>query len=73
MFFSSVIAIDGDRGINNPISYSLSSNLITGVLDLFSIDQKTGVVTTRTVLDRESMSETSGTFVLQVIVSIVNH
>ncbi|XP_044756938.1 cadherin-23 [Coccinella septempunctata] len=62
-----VIAIDGDRGINNPISYSLSSNIITGVLDLFTIDQTTGVVKTKAVLDRESMSETSGTFVLQVI------
>ncbi|KAL3277671.1 hypothetical protein HHI36_013017 [Cryptolaemus montrouzieri] len=61
-----VIAIDGDRGINNPISYSLSSNVISRITDIFDIDQNTGVVTTKTVLDRESMSETSGTYILQI-------
>ncbi|KAK9884479.1 hypothetical protein WA026_007322 [Henosepilachna vigintioctopunctata] len=66
-FVLQAIAIDGDRGINNPISYSLSSNVINRISDIFAIDPDTGIMTTKDVLDRESMSETSGTYILQII------
>ncbi|XP_017844659.1 cadherin-23 [Drosophila busckii] len=56
-----VRAIDGDRGINNPIAYSLDGN------DLFDIDPHTGVVYTLTVLDREEESDhVNGAHILRI-------
>ncbi|KAM8704917.1 hypothetical protein ACLKA7_009385 [Drosophila subpalustris] len=56
-----VRAIDGDRGINNPIAYALDGN------DLFDIDSHTGVVYTLTVLDREEESDqVNGAHILRI-------
>ncbi|KAJ3665071.1 hypothetical protein Zmor_000585 [Zophobas morio] len=61
-----VTAIDGDRGVNNPIKYSLSSNTITKISDVFIIEESTGAVLTAKNLDRESLSTSSGTYILQI-------
>ncbi|XP_022221011.2 cadherin-23 [Drosophila obscura] len=56
-----VRAIDGDRGINNPIAYSLEAN------DLFDIDRHTGIVHTLTALDREEQSDqVNGAHILRI-------
>ncbi|XP_064550681.1 cadherin-23 [Drosophila montana] len=56
-----VRAIDGDRGINNPIAYALDGN------DLFDIDTHTGVVYTLAVLDREEESDhVNGAHILRI-------
>ncbi|SPP80357.1 cadherin-23 [Drosophila guanche] len=56
-----VRAIDGDRGINNPIAYSLEAN------DLFDIDRHTGIVHTLTELDREEQSDqVNGAHILRI-------
>ncbi|XP_048383729.2 cadherin-related family member 2-like isoform X2 [Stegostoma tigrinum] len=46
-----VTAIDGDRGINNPVTYS-----ITG-MKAFTVDQVTGTISSVSLLDREEMRE----------------
>ncbi|RZC35307.1 cadherin-23 [Asbolus verrucosus] len=61
-----VTAIDGDRGVNNPIQYSMSSNSINRISDVFTIEENTGVVLTASNLDRESLSMNSGTYILQI-------
>ncbi|CAH0553788.1 unnamed protein product, partial [Brassicogethes aeneus] len=59
-----VHAVDGDRGVNNPIEYSISSNSITNAeASLFSINADTGLVVTSNLVDRESGSES---FILQI-------
>ncbi|XP_068152690.1 cadherin-23 [Drosophila tropicalis] len=59
-----VRAIDGDRGINNPIAYSLEAN------DLFDIDRHTGVVYTLTELDREEQADqVNGAHILRITAS----
>lgn len=63
-----VTAIDGDRGVNNPIKYSLSSNSIDKISDVFTVDENTGTVLTTRTLDRESLSMSSGTYILQITV-----
>lgn len=56
-----VRAIDGDRGINNPIAYALDGN------DLFDIDEHTGVVYTLTVMDREEDGDqVNGAHILRI-------
>ncbi|XP_044252213.1 cadherin-23 [Drosophila takahashii] len=56
-----VRAIDGDRGINNPIAYALEAN------DLFDIDPHTGIVHTLTELDREEQSDqVNGAHILRI-------
>lgn len=56
-----VRAIDGDRGINNPIAYALDGN------DLFDIDEHTGVVYTLTVMDREEEGDqVNGAHILRI-------
>ena len=59
-----VLAVDGDRGIDNEISYSI----IHGPSDIFEIDSKTGVVYTQNELDRESerSRESNGAFILGI-------
>ncbi|XP_017773804.1 PREDICTED: cadherin-23 [Nicrophorus vespilloides] len=59
-----VTAVDGDRGVNNPIAYSLSSNGIGEEIDLFRIERQTGNVITTKLLDRESTI--SGAYILQI-------
>lgn len=56
-----VRAIDGDRGINNPIVYELDAN------ELFDIDQQTGVIYTAQQLDREDTSQqVNGAYILKI-------
>ncbi|XP_017067176.2 LOW QUALITY PROTEIN: cadherin-23 [Drosophila eugracilis] len=56
-----VRAIDGDRGINNPIAYALEAN------DLFDINPHTGIVHTLTKLDREEQSDqVNGAHILRI-------
>ncbi|KAH8267311.1 hypothetical protein KR018_005727 [Drosophila ironensis] len=56
-----VRAIDGDRGINNPIVYGLEAN------DLFDINPQTGIVRTLTDLDREEESDqVNGAHILRI-------
>ncbi|KAH8330723.1 hypothetical protein KR067_006821 [Drosophila pandora] len=56
-----VRAIDGDRGINNPIAYALEAN------DLFDINPHTGIVHTLTELDREEQSDqVNGAHILRI-------
>ncbi|KAF5304330.1 hypothetical protein FQA39_LY09709 [Lamprigera yunnana] len=62
-----VSAIDGDRGINNPVFYSLTSFNQNPINDLFTIEKETGVLLTTSKLDRESLTSNSGTYVLQIM------
>ncbi|XP_066157175.1 cadherin-23 isoform X2 [Euwallacea fornicatus] len=61
-----VVAIDGDRDINNKIHYSLSTNNIDQRGDLFKIETDTGRVVTASILDREALGFGSGSYILQV-------
>ena len=54
-------AVDGDRGINNPISYQI----LSGATDLFAITPESGIVYTQAEIDRES-SENPGAFILAI-------
>ena len=54
--------MDGDRGINNKISYEI----IEGPTDLFAITPDTGIVYTKTTLDRESNQSANGAFILRI-------
>jgi hypothetical protein len=58
-----VRAIDGDRGINNPIKYSLVNEN-----ELFGVDPDSGIVFTKASLDRESAR--GGSYVLNIVVSL---
>ncbi|CAN7993536.1 unnamed protein product [Ixodes hexagonus] len=60
-----VKAMDGDRGVNNPISYSI----LSGGDGLFAIDRETGVVSVKGRLDREATENRNGAFILLVQVS----
>lgn len=61
---TSVRAIDGDRGINNHIKYSI----VTGSNNMFKIDEDTGVITTLKSLDREdSRNLINGAFILEIL------
>ncbi|KAB0799063.1 hypothetical protein PPYR_06943 [Photinus pyralis] len=63
-----VKAVDGDRGINNIISYALTSNDISPALaELFAIEEHTGVVYTKSKLDREALTSNSGAYILQIM------
>lgn len=62
-------AVDGDREVNNPISYSLVSNGIDKESDLFRIERHTGIVFTTSSLDRESSA--SGSYILQITVRMI--
>lgn len=56
-----VRAIDGDRGINNPIEYEMDPN------ELFDIERQTGVVYTTQQLDREDTSQqVNGAYILRI-------
>lgn len=63
-----VTAVDGDRGINNPIEYSLSSNSIDNIANAFTIEKSTGTVLTTSVLDREALPSGTNTYILQITV-----
>lgn len=63
-----VTAVDGDRGVDNKIVYSFNSNNIGKESDIFTIDKNTGLVSTSRKLDRESISSSSGAYILQITV-----
>lgn len=59
-----VRAVDGDRGVNNKIKYSI----IRGGNNMFKIDEDTGVVTTIKSLDREdSRNLINGAYILEIL------
>lgn len=66
----SVTAVDGDRGINNPVQYAISASNIDNDVDLFTIEKHTGIVRTTKLLDRELMSPFSGAYILQITVRL---
>lgn len=57
-----VKAVDGDRGVNNPITYSISR----GGQGVFDIDPNYGVVYTIQKLDRESPYNSNGAYILEI-------
>ena len=58
-----VRAVDGDRGINNRISYEI----IDGPVQQFAITPDTGIVYTKTAIDRESNNiAANGAFILAI-------
>uniref|UniRef100_A0AAR5PBK0 Cadherin domain-containing protein n=1 Tax=Dendroctonus ponderosae TaxID=77166 RepID=A0AAR5PBK0_DENPD len=61
-----VIAIDGDRDINNRIQYSLTTNNIEHARDIFRIEKDTGKVVTAALLDREALPLGSSSYILQI-------
>lgn len=61
---TSVRAIDGDRGINNKIKYSI----VRGGNNMFKIDEETGEITTLKSLDREdSRNLINGAYILEIM------
>lgn len=58
-------AVDGDRGINNKIVYSITS----GAQNVFGIDANLGVISTLKTLDRESPATNNGAYIIQITVS----
>uniref|UniRef100_A0ABD2XK31 Cadherin domain-containing protein n=1 Tax=Trichogramma kaykai TaxID=54128 RepID=A0ABD2XK31_9HYME len=63
-----VRAIDGDKGINNRVTYGITR----GPRQLFDIDATTGVVFTTAHLDREAPDNSDGSFVLEITVREVS-
>jgi hypothetical protein len=60
-----VIAVDGDRGVNNAVTYRISK----GDRGLFSINSNTGLVTVAGKLDRESAindEHSAGAYILEI-------
>lgn len=60
-----VAAVDGDRGVNNPISY----RIVKGARGLFAIDSNTGVISVAANLDREatiSEGSSNAAFILEI-------
>ncbi|CAH2108500.1 unnamed protein product [Euphydryas editha] len=64
-----VRAIDGDRGINNRISYSI----ISGGEEHFDIDSSSGVIYTISPLDREDPSNSNGAYILEILATEESH
>ncbi|KAL4713341.1 hypothetical protein ACJJTC_006809 [Scirpophaga incertulas] len=58
-----VRAIDGDRGVNNRISYSI----ISGGEEHFDIDSSSGIVYTVNQLDREDPNNSNGAYILEIL------
>ncbi|KAJ0175756.1 hypothetical protein K1T71_008915 [Dendrolimus kikuchii] len=64
-----VRAIDGDRGINNRISYSI----ISGGEEHFDIDSSSGIVYTVNQLDREDPNNSNGAYILEILATEESH
>ena len=54
--------MDGDRGVNNPITYSLTG----GPHHLFAVNKLSGLVYVKSAIDRESGEARDGAFILEV-------
>ncbi|XP_064108915.1 cadherin-23-like isoform X3 [Macrobrachium nipponense] len=57
-----VKAVDGDRGINNRITYSI----LDGDRGLFELDRDSGVLYVKKPLDRESPLSNNGAFIIKI-------
>jgi|SRR5436190_16907059 len=68
MMIFAVRAMDGDKGINNKVTYSITK----GPRYLFDIDANSGLVFTRAQLDRETEENSDGTFILEITVKEVS-
>lgn len=64
LFCIPVRAIDGDRGINNRISYSI----VSGGEEHFDIDGTSGIIYTFNPLDREDPLNSNGAYILEILV-----
>lgn len=63
-YVTTVKAVDGDRGVNNKIKYSI----VRGGNNMFKIDEDTGVITTLKPLDREdSRNLINGAYILEIL------
>ncbi|XP_048087136.1 cadherin-related family member 2 [Alosa alosa] len=58
-----VRARDPDAGVNSPILYSIKSSSVD---DLFQIDPNSGVITVRSLLDREQYLDSDGVVTLEI-------
>ena len=54
--------MDGDRGIDNKIVYSITH----GPTDLFGITPDSGIVYTKEILDRESDRSSNGAYIIGI-------
>lgn len=66
LFVDTVRAVDGDRGVNNGISYSISNE----ARHIFGIDEYSGIVSNLKSLDRESPSTNNGAYIVQITVCL---
>ncbi|XP_059472366.1 cadherin-23 [Neocloeon triangulifer] len=57
-----VKAIDGDRGVNNKITYAITR----GGAGIFGIDSNTGIVYNLRPLDREDPKNSNGAYILEI-------
>ncbi|XP_011499950.1 PREDICTED: cadherin-23 [Ceratosolen solmsi marchali] len=64
-----VRAIDGDKGINNRVNYSITR----GPHYLFDIDATSGTVFTTAQLDREAPDNSDGSFILEITVKEISN
>lgn len=63
-YVTTVRAIDGDRGVNNKIKYSI----VRGGNNMFKIDEDTGIITTIKPLDREDTRNLiNGAYILEIL------
>lgn len=63
-YVTSVRAVDGDRGINNKIKYSI----VKGSNSMFRIDEDSGEISTLKALDREdSRNLINGAYILEIL------
>ncbi|CAG9764225.1 unnamed protein product [Ceutorhynchus assimilis] len=63
-----VMAVDGDRGINNKIQYALvtSNDNQTLALDPFKMEADTGKIVTASVINREALPFGSSSYIIQI-------
>ena len=54
--------MDGDRGIDNKISYKI----ISGPSEIFAITPESGIVYTQSEIDRESDQSANGAFIIGI-------
>ncbi|CAH0391322.1 unnamed protein product [Bemisia tabaci] len=66
---SQVKAVDGDRGVNNRISYAITS----GGQGIFDINSMSGAVFTIQKLDRESANSNNGAYILEITAREESH